>query len=1037
MSTYSEYEAVPYSVVSNLMNNLTLLSSNDFGRAYGVTEQLENIKSKVADINSKLVDVDRRQEKKYVLLWLRSFKSFILAADDLFDEIATDLLIRDLKGKVSIFSAKQILYRRKIARELKETQKKVDDMVKGTYLLNLNSSQGRESALSVTPTPSNILDVGVVGRDNDKEMIIKQLMQQDGPEKLDLIAIVGMGGIGKTTLAEIVYKDERVKSFFEKQLWVCVSDCFDVNFFVKQIVEALCGDKINVEQLDFGQKVNLLHQNLKDTRYLLVLDDVWNEDCETWLKLRDCLMCGAPGSKILVTTRSLYVTSVMGGRHLYSLKGLSPEDSLALFKMIVFRNDDSLMSHALEYIASKILKKCAGHPLAIRSVAGMLCNKSESEWFSVLEHNLWDDGMYILSALRISYHHLSFQLKECFIYCCVYPKGWKIEKNELIQSWMAHGYLWCLSDEQQMEDLGNEFVNTFLNMSFLVGKFFDEYGNLVGLEMPDLIHDLACYVAGTDFYFNHSPKDIEPVHVSLSMDSYNDINLSRVRTFFLQQANVWEIAQSTIKLSDILTCKHLRLLNLSRTSFAVLPDSIEKLKSLRHLNLSWCLNLTSLPKSIGKLVMLQTLKLTGCERLEFSTEVVTRLINLRHLEIHRCKAFEDMMPAGLGKLTSLQSLSYFHVVKDEKKIAGNLNELQNLNNLRGNLEINGLDQVRNVTIESQLVNLKDKNLLESLELNWENQENIEDSFQLLENLCPHKHLKRLHVRWYPGKEFSDWLSSINHISHISLFGFNNCKSLPPLENLPCLKSLEIGSMKVLEYMYFDVVSSTAAPFFQSLARLKLSGCENFKGWKRMECEEVSLDHFSLPQFHCLSQLIINKCPKLTDLPTFPNVEELQLCESMVKPLKETLDIASSSSSTPFSMLKSLNIEGKLPDISVLPSQWKQNLTSLEHLEIGDVDNLDIWFGDNFPSLKKVVIYGCDLKALPSKMCDILSLKQIKMMGCHKLASLPEEMVKLTNLVTLEIWDCPLLVERCQSETGVDWPQVKHVSNIILRQNLRR
>jgi len=152
--------------------------------------------------------------------------------------------------------------------------------------------------------------------------------------------------------------------------------------------------------------------------------------------------------------------------------------------------------------------------------------------------------------------------------------------------------------------------------------------------------------------------------------------------------------------------------------------------------------------------------------------------------------------------------------------------------------------------------------------------------------------------------------------------------------------------------------------------------------------------------------------------------------------KKTLDIASSSSSTPLSKLKSLKIEGKLPDVSVLPSRWKRNLTSLEHLEIGDVDNLDIWFEDNFSSLKKVVIYGCDLKALPSTICDLPSLQHIKIMGCHKLASLPKEMVQLTNLITLEIWDCPLLVERCQSETGVDWPQVKHVSNIILRQNLR-
>jgi leucine-rich repeat protein SHOC2 len=393
-----------------------------------------------------------------------------------------------------------------------------------------------------------------------------------------------------------------------------------------------------------------------------------------------------------------------------------------------------------------------------------------------------------------------------------------------------------------------------------------------------------------------------------------------------------------------------------------------------------------------------------------------------------------MMPAGLGKLSSLQSLSNFHVVDDKNKKAGKLNELQNLNSLRGNLEINALDQVKDAMTESQLVNMKEKNLLESLDLNWENQDNTKDSFQLLENLCPHQNLKRLHVWWYPGYKFSNWISSTNHLSQISLFGFNNCKSLPPLEHLPHLESLDIGSMKVLEYIYFDVVSSTAVTFFRSLKKLKFSGCENFKGWKRIE-RDVTLHHISLPQCRHLSQLTINKCPNLTDLPTFPNVQDLQLCESMVKPLKNTLDIASSSSSpaTPLSMIVSLRIEGKLPDISILPSHWKQNLTSLKHLEIGDVDDLDIWFEDNFPSLQKVVIYGCDLKALPSRMCDLQSLEHIKMMGCHNLESLPKKMGQLTKLVTLEIWDCPLLVERCQKDTGVDWPQISHIRNRILRQ----
>ncbi|KAJ1413992.1 Leucine-rich repeat domain superfamily [Sesbania bispinosa] len=339
-----------------------------------------------------------------------------------------------------------------------------------------------------------------------------------------------------------------------------------------------------------------------------------------------------------------------------------------------------------------------------------------------------------------------------------------------------------------------------------------------------------------------------------------------------------------------------------------------------------------------------------------------------------------MMPAGLGKLSSLQSLSSFYVVDaDQNKKAGKLNELQNLNNLRGNLEINTLGLVSNVLQESKEVNLKEKKLLETLDLNWGCRNINNDSSQLLENLCPHQHLKRLNVWWYPGVSFCKWLSSIMELSYISLFGFDNCEYLPPLELLPNLKSLEIG-------MEEDCQSTSSL------------------------CGSIS----------CLSQLIINKCPKLNCMPTFPDVEKLQLCESAVaKPLRETLDIASSSS-TPLSILKSLKIEGKLLDIKDLPSQWVRSLTSLEYLEIGGVEKLEIWFLDLdcFPSLRKIMVYDCELQALPNVMCNSISLKHIKLMGCRKLASLPEGMPRLTNLAILEIWDCPLLFERCQRETGL-------------------
>jgi len=1042
-------ELIPF---ESLIHKLTMIASHNFGRVHGLNDKLERLCDVVEMIKAMLMDYDSKTDKhvtEEIQIRIRDIKDQVYAADDFIDEIATEILRLD-GGKVrSLFSCiNAFVFRLQIAREIDEIGERFEHTREKRMGFIFNRSlQPREK-----PSYSfNKYDI--IGRENEKRTIISLLMQPDDGN-IPLIYLSGMGGIGKTAVAKMVFNDAQVQDFFDIRIWVCVSADFDAKTIVTNILVSSNGSRSNHQESIETLQIEL-HKQLSGKRYLIVLDDVWNQSDEKWTELRTYLMSGVKGSKILVTSRFLSSIQVRRGGGVILLECLSDDDSWSLFKKLVFGDDNNPMIHLLESVGRKIVKKCRGVPLAIITVAHILDGKyTESEWINALEVSSWElgqrnlgertDDINIMSSLELSYQHLRpRQLKQCFAYCSIYPMGWEIEKNELIQLWMAQDYLLCLNGEQEMEDVGNGFVDTLLKMSFFQDPKMDEYGNLVSFKMHGLIHYLALEVAKDDYNLDSQRSVRTPIHMCSSLD-YNAIELlgsleaSRLRTFFLQRTNDRGTGRMTRELSVILTFKRLRALNLSRSSLKMFPDLVGKLKHLRYVDVSWCVKLSRLPKSIGNLVNLQTLKLTGCETLEFSTEVVTKLINLRHLEIHRCKAFEDMMPAGLGKLSSLQSLSNFYVVDDRqtKTKSGKLNELQNLNSLRGNLEINRLDQVKDVMPESQHVNLKGKKLLVSLELNWENQDKTKDSLQLLENLRPHQDLRRLQVRWYPGDKFSNWLSEINQISYISLFGFDNCKSLPPLENLPYLKSLEISSMKVLEYIYLEEVFHNAATFFPSLERLKFSGCKNFTGWKRME-GQVSVDKLSLPPFHRLSQLIINKCPKLTDLPTFPNVEELQLCESMVKSLKETLDIASSSSSTPLSKLKSLKIEGKLPDISVLPSRWKQNLTSLEHLEIGDVDNLDIWFDDNFPSLQKVVIYGCDLKALPSTICDLRSLQHIKMMGCHKLASLPKEMVKLFHLRELEIWDCPLLVERCQSETGVDWPQVKHVSNIILRQNMRR
>ncbi|MCH82603.1 CC-NBS-LRR resistance protein [Trifolium medium] len=269
------------------------------------------------------------------------------------------------------------------------------------------------------------------------------------------------------------------------------------------------------------------------------------------------------------------------------------------------------------------------------------------------------DKESIMSILKLSYRNLSLQLRQCFAYCSLYPKDWEIEKDTLIQLWMAQGYLECSDEKQLMEDVGNEFVKIFFMNSFFQDAKVGEDGDIVSFKMHDLMHDLATEVAGNDCcYMDSEAKRCEqrPVHVSLEPNALHlldSLDPSRLRTLILLSSNEEE-ELNVDELSIISKFKHLRVLKLSYCSLSKLSSSIGKLKHLRYLNLSHCRGLKSLYKSFSRLVLLQTLILIPNEKVKFSTKVLSKLINLRHLHISDWEASKDKTPFGFVKLSIWQ-----------------------------------------------------------------------------------------------------------------------------------------------------------------------------------------------------------------------------------------------------------------------------------------------------------------------------------------------------------------------------------------------
>ena len=245
---------------------------------------------------------------------------------------------------------------------------------------------------------------------------------------------MGIGGLGKTTLAQNVYSDEKVKTYFELKMWVCVSDIFELKIIVEKIIASAIDKKL--ENFEMDQLQNKLRQNLNQKKYLLILDDVWIEDKESWCELKRLLMGGAKGSKVVVTTRTKLVAEITSTISPYFLEGLSKSQSWLLLKQMAFKKEQETVDPNLEAIGMEIVENCQGVPLAIKTIGRVLYFKNTKDEWSYIKNNeltnVTQSKNGVLPVLKLSYDHLPSHLKCCFAYCSLFPKDYLIDKLTLI-----------------------------------------------------------------------------------------------------------------------------------------------------------------------------------------------------------------------------------------------------------------------------------------------------------------------------------------------------------------------------------------------------------------------------------------------------------------------------------------------------------------------------------------------------------------------------------------------------------------------------
>ncbi|KAL5196792.1 hypothetical protein ABZP36_000304 [Zizania latifolia] len=785
-----------------------------------------------------------------------------------------------------------------------------------------------------------------------------------------VIPIVGVSGVGKSALAQFIFNDRNVREYFgDRSAWVYMTDKINQLDVIKKIIHYFdpkydLSGVINLESAHIG-----LHRVIVGKRFLLVLDDVWDD--VIWSCLRSVLSEGAPGSVVLVTTQLYSVADSVGTAGPIILDPLQTDDSWTLLKRFAFVEPcQSLSTESLEEIGKKITHRLPGLPLAVKVIGATLRSKLGGvHWSSVLNSWWWniaDDSLAtrVISSLGSCYSELPGYLRQCFVYCSIFPRSCVYEKDKLVQMWIANGFIQLDSSTgaKRLEDVAGEWFHELVNRAFLQPSTCK-----TGYIMHDLVWDFANALSSNEYHGIDSSLRGVSHHVrylSIDMEGLNAllkyINIKQLRTILLfgdnNQPSSNEIYRPLGRILDGST--NLRLLDLSSCGLGiVIPNDMSALKHLRYLDLSFT-GIKRVPDSVCSLCLLQVLGLRGCTLDELPGNM-NSLINLRHL-----LASSDTIAKinGIGKLTKLQELHGYHVQAED---GHRISELSDMNDLRGSLCISGLEMVTNPS-EAVEANIVGKKYLTTLELRWSAYYFVEDitppdlTMAILEGLSPPTYLQDLKLYGYSGFAFPEWLSQLKHVRTVGISSCKNLNVLPPLgqlEHLQKLKLNELPSIKDIGSEFYG----TSNVVFRSLEELSFEDMESWESWMYAGSSEF------IPN---LQKLRISYCHRLSKVPF----------ESLSSSTKERL--------------LSYHVSSHGDSVS----RYLQRQTGLTHLEL-EVHGKLIIPCKQLKSLVYLRIQGFDEVCIKGGLWCLRNLKDLRILDCRAaVTELDEELEMKTSRV---------------------------------------